>query len=84
MIPVQRRVDPWLRQIPKSKRKRPEKLWKQAIELEPLEGAYYAILGKALWDQGEKEEGRRLAMLGLELSPEDAWLAFRVREVLGE
>ena len=60
------------------------KLWKQAIELDPLEGAYYAILGKVLWDQGEKEEGRRMAKLGLELSPEDAWLAFRVNEVIGD
>ncbi len=60
------------------------KLWKQAVAHDPLEGAYHAILGKALFDGGNKEEGRRLVKLGLELSPEDAWLAYRMQGVLAD
>jgi len=60
------------------------KLWKQAVAHDPLEGAYHAILGKALFDSGSKEEGRRLVKLGLELSPGDAWLAYRMQYVLAD
>ncbi len=60
------------------------KLWKQAVAHDPLEGAYHAILGKALFDSGNKEEGRRLVKLGLELSPGDAWLAYRMQYVLAD
>lgn len=60
------------------------KLWKKAVELDPLEGAYYASLGEALYDQGQKEEGRKLIRLGLELSPEDAWLATRTEHLLSD
>jgi tetratricopeptide (TPR) repeat protein len=65
-------------------KERPEaiKLWKKAIELDPLEGAYYASLARVTYDDGQEEEGRRMAKLAMELSPEDMWLADRVREIV--
>ena len=44
-------------------------LWRKAIELDPLEGAYYFSLGKALEKSGNEAEGKRLAALAQEIDP---------------
>ena len=51
------------------------KMLKKAIALDPLNGAYYGSLGRALMRKGDKDEGKRLKKLGAEIDPDDPWIA---------
>lgn len=49
-------------------------MFKRAIALDPLNGAYYGSLGRALVQKGQKDEGKRLKKLGAEIDPDDPWI----------
>ena len=48
--------------------------WEKAIELDPLTGAYYFWMGKALVEKGQKEKGEKLMELAAELDPDDPFI----------
>jgi len=51
--------------------------WRTAIELDPLTADFYIRLGMELTgkdDEADKEEGKRLLKLALEIEPENYWL----------
>jgi len=47
-------------------------MWKKAIELDPLNGLFYARMGFEL-NSSDKKESKRLAALALELGSDDPW-----------
>ena len=55
---------------------------KKAIELAPLESSLYVSLGRALRYGDDKEEGKRILQLALELDPDNPWLAREVKSAL--
>jgi len=55
---------------------------RKALEFGPLEPDLYVSLGEALYAGDDKEEGKRLLSLALELDPDDGWLASRVKMLL--
>jgi hypothetical protein len=59
-------------------------LWKKAIELDPLTAEYYAHLGRAYYDKGKKDDGKKLMQLALELDPDDPWLEFELKKLVGD
>ena len=56
------------------------KMYKKAVEREPLEAEFYADLGRALVRKGDKAEGLRHMKLALELNPDDVWLEESVKQ----
>ena len=59
------------------------KMWRKAIELDPLVADFYESLGEALYRKDEtKTEGEKLLRLALELDPDDYWLEYRIKELL--
>jgi tetratricopeptide (TPR) repeat protein len=55
---------------------------RKAVELAPLESQLYVSLGQALRYGSDKEEGKRLLALALELDPDNPWLAREVESAL--
>lgn len=55
------------------------KLWREAIEIEPLTARYYSNLAHAIEKSGSKEEGKRLLALAKEIDPDDPWLDLDLR-----
>jgi hypothetical protein len=51
------------------------KLWRRAIELDPLEPSYYAVLGRALVKAKNEDEGKRLIALARELDPDNPYVS---------
>jgi tetratricopeptide (TPR) repeat protein len=54
---------------------------RRAVELEPLESAFYAAIGKAHKRKGEKDEAKKFFALAKELDPENAWLDIELEEL---
>lgn len=58
------------------------KYHRKAIELAPLESSLYVSLARALRFGDDKEEGKRLLQLALELDPDNPYLAREVKSAL--
>ena len=58
--------------------------FRKAVEMAPLEASFYGSLGEALLRKGEKDEGKRMLQLALELDPDNPWLASEVEEASKE
>ena len=55
---------------------------RKAIELAPLEPQLYVSLGRALRFGNDKEEGKRILQLALELDPDNSYLQREVKSAL--